>query len=167
MWTFMSMENTWASKKCSQSMAQSPLQLDSPHYDKLCFYAIQEFSMLNPTQNQLNPIHTLKHCFPKIHFNIILQSTGISGKNCSTLFLTQLQLLYYQLKNYDNTKNYLKNTYPKNITRLTDKLSTNSPLTHLSWDKWSTTLNYRAYLNRRFTVTIRLQIHNTQKYIQK
>jgi len=76
--------------------------------------------MLNPTQNQLNPIHTLEHYFSKIHFNIILQNTGINGKNCNTLFLMQLQLLYYQLKSYDNTKHYLKDTYPKNITRLID-----------------------------------------------
>jgi hypothetical protein len=106
MWKFMGMENTWARKKCSHSMVHSLLcKPNSPHQNNLCFYAIQTFSMLDPTPNQLNPIHTFKHYFLKIHFNIILQSTRNSGRNCIKLFLMQLQLLYYQLKNYDNTKN--------------------------------------------------------------
>jgi hypothetical protein len=80
----------------------------------------------------------------------------------------QLQLLYYQLKNYDNTKNYLKDTYPKNITRLIDNCQ-QIHHQHISvmrqvvyYTKLHSLLDLKIYRYHRC-----LQIHNTQKYIQK
>jgi hypothetical protein len=67
---FMEQSPSWEDN--SRSARQEILHL---FWNPKVYYRVHKNPPLDPTMNQMNPIHTILHYFHNIHFNIILPST--------------------------------------------------------------------------------------------